>query len=115
MTDKPALPPEPLRPFADVLLELSKGRVHADAAGKLQEVIAAVVDTRKPGALTLTLRVAPDKADGMVRVTADLKTKVPQLDRESLFFVDAGGNLRRDDPRQQHLPIQLVTEREANR
>lgn len=111
MTEQKVSEPAQVRPFADVLRELSKGRVHEDAAAKLQEVILAVADTGKAG--SLTLKVAPDKADGMVRVSADLKTKIPQLDRESLFYVDSDGNLSRDDPRQPHLPMQLVTEREA--
>jgi hypothetical protein len=106
-TDKPG--EQQTRPFAAVLQELDKGRLHAELSTQLQDLIAAVVDTRKAGSLTVTLKITPDRAEGMVRVAAGRTAKVPQRDRESLFFVDAGHNLVRDNPNQPPLPMQVVT------
>ena len=102
------------RPFADVLAELSKGRVHAEASAKLQELIAAVADVRKGGTLTLQVKVTPDKGTEMIRVSATVASKIPIRDRESLFFVDDQHNLTRDNPNQPHLPMQVVDTREAS-
>jgi len=88
------------RPFADVLLELSKGRTHREASTALQALIAAVTDVGKAGSLVLTFKITPDKAPGMVRVAADVNAKPPRPDREALFFVDSDHNLTRDDPQQ---------------
>jgi hypothetical protein len=96
------------RPFADVLRELDKGRLHAELSAQLQDVIAAVVDTRKPGSVSVTLKVSPDRADGMVRVAAGRTAKVPQRDRESLFYVTDDHNLSRDNPIQPTLPLQVA-------
>jgi hypothetical protein len=96
------------RPFAAVLQDLDKGRLHAELSAQLQDLIAAVVDTRKAGSLTVTLKISPDRAEGMVRVAAGRAAKVPQRDRESLFYVDDQHNLSRDNPTQPTLPLQVA-------
>jgi|SRR5215469_7544112 len=97
------------RPFADVLLELSKGRVHNDASFALQDLVAAVADTGKKGSLSLVITVTPSKADGQVEVTAEVKTKPPTpKPATSLFFVTDDHNLSRENPEQPHLPLREV-------
>lgn len=89
-----------MRPFTDVLRDIRKGRV-VDAAGEeLAEVVRAVLDTTKPGELTLKLTVKPQgKGDNAVIVSAKLSAKVPQADLpDALFFADLDGDLLRDDP-----------------
>ncbi len=113
MTATPPDDPARVRPFADVLHELSKGRVPSEASTKLQELIAAVADVRKAGTLTVKIRVVPDKGTEMIRVSAAVDCKVPTRDRESLFFVDDEHNLVRDNPNQPHLPIQIVDTRKS--
>lgn len=92
-----------VRPFADFLLEAQGGRTHAELSEALQQIAAAVVDTRKAGSLTLTFKIAPlDKGKGDALVITDvIKAVVPQHDRrKSVFFADPSGNLTRDDPSQ---------------
>lgn len=106
MPDTPAAPdPEArTRPFADVLRELDKGRVHSELSDGLQELIAAVQDVRKGGTIQLTLKVDAAKADGMVEVSATVAKKTPRRARTSVFFVDDEHNLHRNDPRQLVMP-----------
>jgi hypothetical protein len=98
------------RPFADVLTELDKGRVHTELSAQLQDLIARVVETGKGGTLTLTIGVKPmPKADGLVIVTNKVTTKQPEADRaDSIYFVDGENNLTRNDPRQQSLPLRGI-------
>lgn len=93
------------RPFADVLRELDKGRVHTELSDRLQEVLAAVMDVRAKGTIQLTITVAPSKAAEMVEVSAQVTAKKPRASRTSMFFVDAEHNLRRDNPNQPALPL----------
>lgn len=106
MPDAPPAPdPEArTRPFADVLRELDKGRVHTELSDKLQELIVAVQDVRKGGTIQLTIKVDSAKADGMVEVSANVATKTPRRARTSVFFVDDEHNLHRNDPRQLVVP-----------
>lgn len=104
------------RPFADVLLELDRGREHLDLSRRFQELIAEVQRTGKAGTFAYKLTVKPAKAEGMVEVVGALTVKVPEFDRHSsMFFVDDDQNLTRDDPRQVELDLGLrdVSHREA--
>jgi len=94
------------RPFADVLLELAKGRVHNEASIALQDLVEAVQSTGKKGSVTLTVVVAPSKAEGQVEVTAEVKPKPPRsTPPTSLFFITSDHNLSRTNPEQPHLPM----------
>ena len=98
------------RPFADVLLELAKGRIHNEASIALQDLVEAVAERGGKGAVTLVINVASSKAEGQVEVTADVKTKLPATKRPtSLFFVTADHNLSRDNPEQPRLPMRDVS------
>ena len=91
-----------IRPFADVLLEMSAGRTHLELGEKLHELIARVRDTGKKGSLTLTISVAPMKNNTSNLVVTDMvAAKLPALDRQtSVFWADRDGNLSRTDPNQ---------------
>lgn len=95
-----------VRPFLDVLRELEKGRLADELSEKLPQVVAAVKDTGKPGALTLTIRVKPyNKDDDILIVDSTVTAKVPQPDRKpSLMYADGDANLVRSDPNQPMLP-----------
>jgi ABC-type thiamine transport system ATPase subunit len=96
------------RPFADVLIELNRGKTHAELSRALQDVIAAVRDTGKPGKLAFALAVKPARADGMVEITDQVAVKLPAYDRPaSMFFVTDDANLSRNDPRQTELDLGL--------
>ena len=64
-----------VRPFAAVLQELAKGRVHDRASGLLHALVA------------------------------DVECKPPKSPPASAYFVDDTGNLSRRDPRQMELPL----------
>lgn len=102
-TDKDA---RQTRPFADTLRDLDKGRVVAELGDKLQELIEAVMQVRKPGTLQLTLKVNAAKGDDMVEVTASVAAKTPRTARTSVFFVTDEHNLSRSNPSQPSLPLQ---------
>ncbi len=105
--------PETTRPFAATLQEIGNGALATDLADQLQALTQAVQETGKKGTLALTITVAPIKpgqADTLV-VTGEVKAKPPVGENPSaVFFPDAEGNLRRDDPNQPTLPL-----RELNR
>jgi hypothetical protein len=91
-----------MRPFTDVLRDIRKGRVVEAASDQLAEVVRAVLDTSKPGEITLKLSVKPQgKGDNAVIVSAKIASKVPQAALpDALFFADLDGDLLRDDPTQ---------------
>ncbi|TDZ94758.1 hypothetical protein [Mycobacteroides salmoniphilum] len=90
-----------VRPFADFLRELQKGRVHDELSEGLREVVAAVRATGKAGSLTLKLSVSEQANTSMLVIKDDVNVKAPQADRQvSLWFVDREGNVTRTDPAQ---------------
>lgn len=96
------------RPFADVLRDLTGGQTYEELTSALAEVVAAVLDTKKVGTLTLNLKIRPN-GDAGVMITDDIKSTVPVLSRgETFFFATSGGSLVRDDPRQEKLPLRQV-------
>lgn len=93
----------PVRPFADWLCEQSAGRTHEELSRAIRDVTAAVVDTGKAGTVSLTVKIAPlGKGDSSALVVTDVvRVSKPEHDRrKSIFYPDADGNLRRDDPNQ---------------
>ena len=105
-----------VRPFAAFLQEQRGGEAHAEASELLQEVIRAATATGKVGTLTLKIKIKPSKAGGRtVTVTDAITTTVPQFDREvAVFYVDDDGNLHRNDPAQQKLPLAAVAKEVAS-
>jgi hypothetical protein len=104
-------PDRQLRPFADVLLELNAGQTHDAASMKLNELVQAVALYGKPGSLTVTIKVkqAGRNAGSTVIVSADVKAKVPEGEQaDSVFFVGRDGNLTRNPPGQERLPLREV-------
>jgi hypothetical protein len=98
------------RAFADVLRDLTGGQTYEELGSALTEIVDAVMQTRRSGSLTLTLKIKSN-GDSSVIITDDVKTKLPQPIRgETIFFTQAGGNLLREDPRQEKLPLRQVAE-----
>lgn len=101
------------RPFADVLRELSGGKVYEDLTTQLGEVVTAVMETGKAGEVSVKLSIKSN-GEGSVRVLADVKQKVPQPNMgETLFFATSSGSLVRNDPRQPELPLREVKAEQA--
>ena len=97
------------KPFSQFLLEQRNGSLHGELSDTLRELVEAVVQHGKPGALTLTVKVSPTKSYGQYEVVDEVKVKAPEPDRgASLFFADDRGNLSRSNPRQPELPLREV-------
>lgn len=116
MADEPSTtdengPEGPARvPFAAFLQRQENGGLHADLGDELARVVQAVRETGKAGTLTFVLKIKTTKQDNTLEVAADIKTKVPVLERgASYWYPDANGNLLKDDPRQ----MSFTTVREA--
>jgi len=94
-----------MRPFTDVLRDIRKGRVVETLSEELAEVVRAVLDTNKPGELTLKLKISPQgKGDNALIVSAASTQKIPRAKLpDALFFADLDGDLLRDDPTQQRM------------
>lgn len=96
-----------MRPFTEVIGDLRSG-AHAQLNERLEEVVEAVIETRRPGEITLKLKIKPN-GDGSVEIEDEIKTKVPELPRgKTIMFVDGDNSLRRTDPRQPDLPLREV-------
>lgn len=105
--------PEP-RPFAEFLDEQRSGLTHSELTTGFRQLIDAVQTYNKKGSLTFTVKVEP-AGDGKVSVTDVVKIKAPEPDRSmSIFYVDDGANLQRDNPRQQKLDLRNVAQAPAN-
>lgn len=108
-----------VRPFADILTELSQGRTHAELSEQLHNLLAAVTATGKAGSITLRIDVKPISPGdtSTLTVTDAIAVKAPKGDRpKSVFFVTGDGNLSRHDPRQmafeglREVPTTITTE-----
>ncbi len=91
-----------VRPFADVLRELSRGDSHDELSEALHDLIGRVTDTRKTGTIVYTIKVGPMKGtEDALLVSDQIKLKLPEHDRQSsIFYADDHGNLSRSDPNQ---------------
>ena len=99
-----------VRPFAAVLRELNRGRVHEELSTQLQDLVAAVQSTGRKGSLSFTLTVSPTGDSGAVQVSDTVSAKLPHFERAaSMFYITDEHNLVRSDPRQLELPLQTVT------
>ena len=97
-----------LRPFPAVIQDIGRGALVERLTTAYGDLAIAVVDTGKPGTLTVTLKVEPLKESSdptIVTVTADCTLKLPTEKQVSIFYADAAGNLTRDDPRRPEMPV----------
>lgn len=94
-----------MKPITDVLREYRNGRAVDSATLDFAELIRAVDLTNKPGEITITIKVKPEKGGGSQKTLAiAVKSKVPKVDiPEAVFFSDADGNLHRSDPQQREM------------
>lgn len=97
----------PVANFAQILQHADAGKFADVLDEKLKE---AIKESRKNGGkskLCVTVTIKANKRDDNVVITtcdATLKTSLPQAEREEAkFFVDAGGDLTRRDPKQKEM------------
>ena len=101
------------RPFLNTLADVRAGGAVEDLDASLADVVQAVRNTGKTGELTLKLTIKPASKGDIVTlfVDADIKTKLPRLDKGStVFFADDTGSLTRRDPRQGEIPLRAVND-----
>lgn len=97
----------------DVLGLVRGGYALHDASKKLAEVIQAVKATGKPGEVTLTIKISPDKTDDRIfTLKPSVKCKVPEKGyAEGHVFLDSvTGKITKEDPAQ----MELLAERREN-
>jgi len=93
------------RPLTDILGELENGYSLRELTAKVYEVARAARETRKPGALKLTIKVSPT-GRGSVELDAKMDATVPEHDRPTTtFFLTPDGTLMWNDPNQPRLPL----------
>lgn len=98
----------PGKPFSDVLGEIENGSLLHEMTASVYDVIVAVMETRKPGSITLKLKFTPT-GKGTVNVDADYDANKPEHDRPTTtFFVAKDFSLQRSDPNQPRLPLREV-------
>jgi hypothetical protein len=110
-TDTPTEDGPRVRPFAEFLQQQRRGALHGELSEQLHELLQAVKETGKAGALTVRIDIKPAaKGNAEQVVVSDTSSvKKPQAARpESVFFLDDDGNLSRSDPRQTELPLREV-------
>lgn len=96
-TTAPEAPPADL---AEFLLTVRPG-TNVEAAEKLADVVRAVRDTGKAGALTLKIAIVPvkDAEAGVVQVFDKITASIPERDRKgSLAYPDKHDRLTRTPP-----------------
>jgi hypothetical protein len=96
------------KPFTDTFGELAHGQFLSEVTEAVYNIVAAVMETRKPGELKIKLKFTPT-GKGTVNVDADFDAKEPEHDRETTtFFVGKDFSLQRQDPNQPRLPLREV-------
>jgi len=107
-----------IRPFSDWIDTQREGALGIELSEALHELVGAVTVMGKAGSLTLKLTIKPGEkgTTGSVTVTDAVTVKRPEEHVESFHFVDADGNLTRNNPRQLGYdgPLLEVPERAAN-
>lgn len=94
-----------MKPFTDILREFRRGAIANKLTEEMAELVRSVDETGKPGSLTLTLTVKPEKGGGSQKTLgAKIKSSRPDEDLpEAIFFSDREGDLHRNDPDQRAL------------
>lgn len=74
------------KPFTDTLGEIEGGRLLRECTEQVREIVLAVMETRKKGALTIRLAFVPT-GKGAVEIDVKLDAKVPEAaDIATTFF-----------------------------
>lgn len=98
-----------MRPFPDILRELSHGQTVSNLTAGLTEVVQAVRETGKIGKITLTVTVEKN-GENSVFLLGSVKTNAPTLPQsKTAFFATGSGSLDRDDPdRAERRPVAVA-------
>jgi hypothetical protein len=89
--------------FSEIVAGLAEGDLDERVTKRLSELAQKVEETGGTGKLTLTLTVKKQNRQVVFKPTFKAQLPEPALD-DTMFFVDADGQLTRDDPKQLRLP-----------
>jgi hypothetical protein len=112
VVDPDAPDPGPFRkPFAAFIQSHEYGQTHDELTRGLHDLLQAVQTVGKGGSLAVKVTAKPVGRGDERQVTVSIATKVtlPEMGSlEAIYWIDDDGNLTRNDPRQQTLPLQVV-------
>jgi len=110
MTDEDQDTERPERkPFAQALQEMRKGGLHTEMSDELAALVVEVMKTGKKGSITLTLTVEPQSDGATAAVSDKIVVKAPRFDTAAtMYWPDAKGNLLRNRPDQDELPLREI-------
>lgn len=91
-----------MRLFTDVLRDHRRGRLVDQLSERLAKVVMAATETGKSGAITLKLKIEPNKGEeGAFTVVPSITTSIPEADLpKALYYADEAGSLLRESPTQ---------------
>ena len=103
------------RSVAVLITELDAGQFHRDLNHDLRRLnrdISHLIDQgmdKVKGKLTITLTLT-GRRNGAVHILSDSKLATPKVPRvETVRYLNREGNLEKDDPRQEKLPLRDVS------
>ncbi|MFA2923372.1 hypothetical protein [Acinetobacter pittii] len=87
---------------------------HGDTLNQLDDILSEALqasnDTGKVSKVSVTLTIKPN-GRGTYKILDDVKSTLPKFDREpTVLFTDGDQQLVREDPRQQKLKLEQVSE-----
>lgn len=91
-----------MRLYTDVLRDHRNGKLVQQLTERLAKVVNAVEETGKAGAITLKLKIEPNKGEeGAFTVVPAITTSLPEADLpKALYYGDGEGGLLRESPTQ---------------
>ncbi|WIH75487.1 hypothetical protein [Acinetobacter baumannii] len=96
--------------FCQTLGNLQHGDTIAQLDDLLSEALQASNDTGKVSKVTVSLTIKPN-GRGTYKIMDDVKSTLPKFDKEpTVLFTDGDQQLVREDPRQQKLKLEQVSE-----
>lgn len=93
------------RLITDILRDVRKGAAVEEATNALSDVVRAVDETGKKGAVTIVVNVVPAPHGGPEKqIIVEVKSKKPIASiAPAVFFSDQDGDLHRADPTQEDM------------
>lgn len=96
--------------FAHVLNQLRYGAAQEELSEQLAHCVERARETGKAAEITLKIKIKPQGNSGQYILLDEVKAKVPEpIKEQTIMFGTPEGNLTREDPRQQKLPLRDVS------
>lgn len=111
---------EDLKKFHSLITRLEGGALNEELTELVQKACSEIADAcadrggTHSASVSLKLNFSMNYKDKIVEITADVSDKMPKAPRGrgGMFFIDAEGNLTRENPRQLTLDDELQRKRE---